>query len=496
MEGAVRKSKLGLIALLSLLSWPVAAEDAQQPPATVPVHLSVASGVPLRLYITQRLWMRTGDPVEAKLIEPVYAFDRVVVPAGVELQGHVTRLDPAPKMDRARAILGGDFTPLHAARAEFTTILMPDGRQVAIHALDSPGLPQIFVPPRPPKKSKKSSKNKPPSDPKAPGTMDAVRQAARQQAEAQTIGRINAKSRGVVDLVRGPNKRERLEEFLIMKLPYHPQWYRRGTRFDAILRDPLDFGTVTLAADALRNVGRQPSPDSSAQVRLLSTVTSATAQSGDKIEGVLSQPLSSAADGLILPEGTRLTGTVTQARSARWLHRSGRLRFAFDRVEPPPFSPLSLGPPRRTEAQLVSVESDPRAGVKVDEEGTAKATESKARLLAPAIAAIIAMKSLDNDAGRNHQVSGTGEPNYGGRVAGGFSGFGMLGAAAGRASRIVGSALGVYGLAWSVYSTVVSRGQEVEFRKNTAMAVRFGSRTPPPAQAKASNRTPLMSGTQ
>lgn len=50
------------------------------------------------------------------------------------------------------------------------------------------------------------------------------------------------------------------------------------------------------------------------------------------------------------------------------------------------------------QGQLVSVEADPKR-VKVDSEGTATATESKTRLLRPAIAALVAAKSLDNDAG-------------------------------------------------------------------------------------------------
>lgn len=432
--------------------------------------------------------MRMGAPVRAKLIEPLYAFDREVVPAGADLQGRVTKLDPAPKMVRARAILGGDFTPLHSARAEFSTIIMPDGRQLSIRTFDAAGLLDVYQPPRPPKKPKKASNNKPPGNPKAPGAIDTVRQQARQQIS----GQINARSRGIADLVRGPNKRERLEDFLLMKLPYHPQWYRRNTRFDSVLREPMDFGTVAVPAQALRNIGLQPSADSSAQVRLLSTVTSATARNGDRIEGTLSQPLSSSNEGLILPEGTHLTGTVTRAQRARWFHRNGQLRFSFDRIEAPAFGnlPIAPPPPRRIEAQLASVESDPRAGVKVDAEGTAKATESKSRFLAPAIAAIIASKSMDNDAGRNHQVSGTADQNYGGRALGGFSGFGLLGMAAARGSQVVGSALGFYGLAWSVYSTVVSRGQEVEFQKNTSMQVRFGARIPSPVRAQSDTPAP------
>jgi hypothetical protein len=42
----------------------------------------------------------------------------------------------------------------------------------------------------------------------------------------------------------------------------------------------------------------------------------------------------------------------------------------------------------------------------------------------------------------------------------------------------VGTAFGLYGMAWSVYSNVVARGGEVEFDKNAVIDIRFGSRAP------------------
>ncbi len=466
--------RVHFLTFLFAVGIPAAAAALPTPSPTVSVSLTVSSGVPLRLYITQRLRMRLGELVHAKLIEPIYAFDRVVVPEGADVLGHVMSFEPAPKMVRAKAILGGDFTPLHAARVEFTTVLMPDGSQLEIHTMDSPGLDSIYVPPQPPKKRKVKIRLRSKSG--ALGT-------AQNQVEARVSGQISARSRGLAELIRGPNKLERLEDFLITKLPYHPQWYLRGTRFDAVLRDPLNFGDATIPTDALSTVGLEPSAGSTGHVRLLETVTSAKAQKDDNVEAVLSQPLLSPENKLLLPEGTRLTGTVRQVRPARWFHRNGQLRFTFDRVELPAFATLPPRPVPRTEAQLESVAA--QAGVKVDEEGTAKATESKARLLGPAIAALVATKSLDNDAGKAHRASGTANGNYAGRTVGGFSGFGLLGAFAARGSRYIGSALGFYGLAWSVYATIISRGQEVEFPQNTAMEVQFGSGAP---------ATPLANG--
>jgi hypothetical protein len=46
---------------------------------TLSVPLTVTAGVLLRLYLTQRAPMRSGSQVNARLIEPIYAFDRVVI---------------------------------------------------------------------------------------------------------------------------------------------------------------------------------------------------------------------------------------------------------------------------------------------------------------------------------------------------------------------------------------------------------------------------------
>jgi hypothetical protein len=81
---------------------------------------------------------------------------------------------------------------------------------------------------------------------------------------------------------------------------------------------------------------------------------------------------------------------------------------------------------------------------------------------------------MDNDTGKQN-ASGGADANYGGHGLGGFSGFGLFGTMAAMGPPSVGSALGFYGLGWSAYSAVVSRGREVIFDKNSAMAIRFGA---------------------
>ncbi len=447
--------------------------SAQQPPPgtpEIPVHLVVEAGTPLRLYLTKRVTYRKGDLVPARFAEPVWAFDRIVIPAGTTVQGQVAELRPVPAMVRAMAMVRGDFTPLKRAQVSFNKLVLPDGRELGLNTQASEGLASIYVPPRPskPGKTNKSTKT-------SNGKAAKLRSFAKQQAQSQ----VNARSGGLLDFVRTPNKREWVESFLWSKLPYHPQWYRSGTRFDAVSQSALDFGAVSLSPGQLQEWGKQPGADTAAQVRLVTAVSSSDANVGDPITGILSQPLFSPGKHLILPEGTRLTGTVRLARRARLFHRGGQLRFAFDEIQPPalPDAPV---PPKLQHAQAQLTEAEQSSGtMKVDEEGTAKATESKTRFLRPVIAGLIAAKSMDNDEGRQ-SASGGADANYSGRALGGFSGFGLLGTAVSQAPRSVGVAFGFYGLAWSVYTNLVSRGREVTFEKNTAMSIRFG----PPGRSR------------
>ena len=456
-----------LFLLVFIASNPARSQDESNP---LKEPLVVAAGTPLRAYLTKRFSKRLGEPVDAKLLDPLYAFDREVAPAGSEVLGTVVRLKPLPKMRRATAILGGDFTPLHEAEVEFTTLVLPDGRRVPLHTVDTPGLNSIADLRK--KKAAAANQNT--------GVLGT--------AKAQVQDKIDTTRQTVSDMVRGPDKKELVEDYLWAKLPYHPQAVRRGTRFDAELTEPLQFGTATLKAEDLRLVGSQPPADSSVQARLITPLNSDSTKQGDRVEAILSRPLFSPDHKLLLPEGTHLTGAVTVALRARWFHRGGKLRFSFENIDlPEGFQRPDLAaaqPSLRTLATLQAAEPDGKTSVKVDDEGSVKAQESKTRFVAPAIALLVASRSADNDVNKH---TGVAESNTGGRTLGGISGFGLLGAAAARTSPGVATALGFYGLAWSVYTNVISRGQEVEFQKNAAVDIRFGAR---PGNSGAAGHAP------
>jgi hypothetical protein len=445
------------------------------------VTLSVPSGAPLRLYLTKRVSKRVGAPVEGKILEPVFAFDKEVIPAGSVVTGKVSRVEPFSNWLRFRAIANGDFTPLCNSLVEFDRLTRPDGSQVELQTVAVMGLNSIYTDPSTTKR-KKSPKAQPQNQ------NGGILGTAKQQAKDQINGQINARTRGIADIVRGPDKKEKLVDFLWAKLPYHPQYVRRGTRFDAPLRDALEFGAEPVKFADLAELGLQPGTDSIVHARLLTALDSATTKKGEAVEAVVTAPLYSANQKLALPEGTRLVGAVTMVKKARLFHRPGQLRFAFQKIELPVevanLRPAEPPPaPLKMQATLEAAEGSGPAPIKVDSEGGVKAQESKTRFIAPLISLVLAAKAADNDAGRHHEA-GTGtagaEGNISGRTLGGGLGFGLLGSAVSQSSRFVGMAFGYYGLAWSVYSAAIASGGEVQFDKNATLDIRFGARTPAP----------------
>jgi len=473
---------LFFVSVTSAFSQDLKNDQPQSIPLTVP------AGVPLRLYLTKRVLKRLDAPVKAKLAGAVYAFDREVIPSGTQAIGHVSRLESVSKWQRARAILGGDFTPLHAAEIEFTSLKLPDGREIQLQTTSSAGLNSIF-PIRPPKQPSPNAQS-------AGGVVGTTKQKIKDQKDAQ-IDRI----KGIPDLVRGTDKREWLSDYLMSRLPYHPQYVRSRTRFDAELAAPLNFGSVTVDGDSLALLGSQPAAGSVVHARLLTPLDSASSAQGQKVEAVLEQPLFSADHKLVLPEGTQVDGSVVVTKRAGWFHRGGRLRFNFQNLElpdvaqfrmPPATTAPTQAPPTeekrlllRTQGTLSAAEGD-KAPVKVDGEGAVQATESKTRFIGTAVALLVARAAGDMDPIRAPSVGGSRgaiigqSQNVAGRTLGGGLGFGLLGTIAAQSSRTVGAAFGYYGLAWSVFSTVVARGPEVQFDKNAVVDIGFNTRAGKP----------------
>ena len=255
----------------------------------------------------------------------------------------------------------------------------------------------------------------------------------------------------------------------ISELPIHPQYIDVGTRFNAELLEPLDFGTEEMTPDQLRMVGTVPAAGSIIHARLKTPLSSASTDKGAVVEAVMTEPLFT--DGqLILPEGTKLKGSVLQVRPARRLHRNGQLRIVFHQFVPPKSAEQNV------EASLEGVEAKNNQNLSLDSEGGAQATTPKLRYLTTGISLGLAAVSFLPD--RDPGATGQSILEIGNRAANGASGFHVIGFGIGILvrSKPLASGFGVYGASMSVYYNFLSRGHDVEYPKDTAMAIGFGSR--------------------
>jgi hypothetical protein len=242
------------------------------------------------------------------------------------------------------------------------------------------------------------------------------------------------------------------------------------------LLEAVSFGRVTPTAPAAP--GALPAPNSVLTAKLATTIDSSKTARGTPIAAVLTQPVFSAGHQLILPEGTVLTGEVTQAKQARHWHRNGQLRVLFESVQ----SPTLESQPLR--GSLYSVDAAAGSGVTVDEEGGTTIANSKTRFVAPALALLALRGSahqeheLDNDdpGQAAHMVT---HSNGGAKAVGGLFGFSGIGAVLAQFSRPVAIGLSAVGASRTVYRNVIAKGQEVTFGADTPIQVRLA---PGPAQ--------------
>src|SRR5690349_16868953 len=97
-----------LLLLSAVLCWPhrAGAQDAQT------VDLVLGAGRSLRVALDRRVTIhQAGQPITGTLMEPVYVYDRIVLPVGSHLTGHIERLEQPSKKKRTLAVVEGDFSP-------------------------------------------------------------------------------------------------------------------------------------------------------------------------------------------------------------------------------------------------------------------------------------------------------------------------------------------------------------------------------------------------
>lgn len=273
----------------------------QQSFSTRTMAMSVPDSAPLQIALDREVRVRrVGEVITGRIVQPVYVFDRLVIPVGTVANGRISEIAPVPGRTRTLDALNADFTPAHKLSVTFDELILPDGRHMDLHATIVPGSGQVI----------------------RLVTADEHKKNAVKDIAAQKMDQARAQWNSAMKQVESPGRLHTVTRYAVAQLPVHPQYVDAGTLYSAELSQPLDFGSESVSADTLSGIGTQPPPGSLGHAILLTSLNSATTAKSADVEAELSQPLLDQGH-LILPAGTHLRGTVLQVRPARRLRRNG-----------------------------------------------------------------------------------------------------------------------------------------------------------------------------
>jgi hypothetical protein len=411
-------------------------------PAQHTVALTVPGGTALQVALDSEVRVKkVGQPIQGHLMEPVYAFDRLVLPVGTRVQGQISKIGRPSGKELTWSILNADFSPTRPIEVSFDQIVPADGGPLPLHAAVVPGSGQVI------------------------NLVDAGSTKSGGVKNAWTAKMDEAKQewRQAMQQIKQPDKVHRAVRLGVAQLPFHPQYLDAGTLYNVELQEPLNFGTEAVKEETLQSIGTPPPPGSLVRASLLTPLDSGTTKRGETVRAVASKPLFDG-DRLILPQGTLLIGSVLQVQPARHLKHNGQLRIAFHELV------LPGGATFRVDTTLAGIQAGQTD--KLDPEGAAKATNPKSRYVTTGIAVTLAMVG----SGGKNDVGAAG-PAAGGAVA-----FRLVGIIVGLAvrSHTMAILMSAYGGSRSIYMNFFSRGRNIAFPRYTTMNIGIGARTEAP----------------
>ena len=141
--------------------------------------------------------------MQGYLLYPVYADNRLVIPAGSILRGSVVMLN-SDRNHRIHSRLWGDFTPFHVPVVEFDQLVLPDGSvQPIVSENATDGAPVLH--------------------------LSAAPARTRRSFLSQQLPRVKQRVKDTAALVTAPGRRDRLVQTIYKQLPYHPERIESGT---------------------------------------------------------------------------------------------------------------------------------------------------------------------------------------------------------------------------------------------------------------------------
>ena len=103
-----------------------ATASPEAPPVTV--AMSIPSGTPIKVALDSEVRIRVvGQPIHGKTTEPVYAFDKLLIPVGTPVNGKISAIDAVSKKVRTLDAMDANFSPVRAVHVQFDELVMRRG---------------------------------------------------------------------------------------------------------------------------------------------------------------------------------------------------------------------------------------------------------------------------------------------------------------------------------------------------------------------------------
>lgn len=409
----------------ALPAAPSTITTAGAPPPAGPV---VPQGTNLQVQVSRPYPIKINQPIEGRLLFPVFVDGKLAVPEGTPLSGSVVALAPDRKA-RWHARLRGDFTPFHVAQVQFNEMLLPTGAVPISTGGATIGTPVLHL--------------------AAPGATAHRSLLSRYLKHAAT----QLHDRVAWFTARGFG--DRALQLLYHQLPYHPERIEAKTAWSFDLQTPLALAPAAATPQPADPPAPNGKPETwSVHALLTAGLTSATARPGDPVNALVVEPVYDKDHQLVVPQDSVLEGKVTAAKPAHSLGRNGKLRFTFQRVLFP------RGANQTVEGALAGATADRAQALTLDAEGTIS-PRNQSSAIAPLLLTLLAGRALDQDGNLTAQT---------GVASNGFGFVGrIVGVAAG--SRNLAAGIGYYAAALSVYDNFLRPGRDVVFPKDTRIEI-------------------------
>ena len=397
-----------------------------------PAQTTIPAGVPLRIQVDHRYCVRPGTRIEGHLIAPIYSVDHKVLPADTRVSGVIAGTQAAPRKDRVRSFLDGNFVPAGIPQIRFDCLQLADGTTAKIETTVVQRDATVV----------KMTVNK---------KHSSLKEMARQEIE-------NSK-REALDTFRHPNVGDRIEKWTYAQLPWSPPMIWTGTQYDAELTAPVEIHGPT--PTPLPKAEVHGTPIGLVEARLTIDLDSAKDKHGAPVTALLTRPLLSP-DGLqiLFPEGAKMEGFVTLAQPARWFARNGRLQFTFRSIQ------AEGGTSSNVHGQLAGAEASGNVKMTINEEGLAATIAGPEKYLAPLALGLLTASSYGDDAANAGNSA----------VASNGFGFAARVTAMASANAAVGRGFAYFALSKSIYYRWIARGHEVRFPKDTQIEILLNER--------------------